>query len=313
MRVLITGAAGYIGARLVDALARWDQVERVIGVDLRPISTTHRNVRAHVQSVADSLDALFKEERPDVVVHLAYLLNPGRNREAARRVNVGGAESVLRACAVTPVRHIVYLSSTSVYGAHPDNPVPLTEEHPVRPVQGFAYSEDKVASERLLAGYAAQHPETCVTVLRGCVVMGPHARNFIAQALTKPVMVGVLGCDPPMQFFHEDDLVDLLLHVIKHPKAGTFNFSGEGTVRYSEMLRMAQRPAVWLPAWLLYPLVQTLWRLRLQNDAPACGLDFVRWPWVASTAKLERETGFKPAYTSRQVLESFLAKQRREP
>ncbi|MSQ13034.1 MAG: NAD-dependent epimerase/dehydratase family protein [Dehalococcoidia bacterium] len=314
LRVAVTGAVGYVGARLVEALAQRDEVERVVAIDVRPLPHPPPKVEVAVQDVAEPLDQLFRAERPHVVVHLAYLLNPGRDREAARRVNVGGTASVLAACAALlqgsgrteGVKHVVYLSSTSVYGAHVDNPVPLTEEQVPRPVKGFAYSEDKVASERLLAEFATQHPETCVTVLRGPVVMGPHARNFIAQALTKPVMVGVLGCDPPMQFFHEDDLLDLLLHVIRQPKAGVYNFGGEGTVRYSEMVRMSGRPLVRLPAWVLYPLVQALWRLRLQNDSPACGLDFIRWPWVASTEKLRRETGFAARYTSKEALEAFV-------
>jgi hypothetical protein len=64
---------------------------------------------------------------------------------------------------------------------------------------------------------------------------------------------------------------------------------------------------VWLPAWVLYPLVQALWRLHLQNDSPACGLDFIRWPWVASAEKLRRETEFAARYTSREALEAFLS------
>jgi UDP-glucose 4-epimerase len=284
------------------------EVERVLAIDVRPLRGAPAKVRVHVQDVADSLDTVFQEEQPDAVVHLAYLLNPGRDRADARRVNVGGTESVLNASTRARVRHIVYLSSTSVYGARPDNPIPLTEDATPRPIPGFAYSEDKLASERLLGEYGRAHPACCVTVLRGCVVMGPGARNFISQALTKPVMVGVLGADPPMQFFHEDDLVNLLLHVIRRPKAGTYNFGGEGTVRYSEMLRMARRPAVWLPAWLLYPLVQGLWRLRIQNDAPACGLDFIRYPWVASTERLREGLGFVPKYTSGQALEAWVVR-----
>ncbi|MSQ11614.1 MAG: NAD-dependent epimerase/dehydratase family protein [Dehalococcoidia bacterium] len=311
-RVAVTGATGYVGSRLTLALSRFDEVESVLALDTRQLPSLPPKARMLLCDVGsrDALERAFAEYQPDVVVHLAYRMNPGYDREAARRINVGGTANLLQACGRAKVRLIVYLSSTSVYGAHPDNPKLLTEKQPPRPVRGFAYSEDKLASERLFGEYASQHPDTIVTVLRGCVVMGPHANNFIANALTKPVMVGVLGCDPPMQFLHEDDLVELLIRLIHEPQPGIYNVGGEGTVRYSRVVRASGRPLVRLPALVLYPVIQLLWLLRAQRDSPACGLDLVRWPWVASAEKLKAETGFKPRYTSQQALEAFLAARR---
>jgi hypothetical protein len=62
-------------------------------------------------------------------------------------------------------------------------------------------------------------------------------------------------------------------------------------------------------AAILYPLTQLSWGLRLQSDSPACGLDMIRWPWLADIGKLQREADFAPKYTSQQALEaSTLAK-----
>lgn len=310
LRVAVTGATGYIGSRLVTALAERGDVERVVAIDVKPLTgLLPPKVHVVVQDVTRPLDQLFVEEGVQQVMHLAFVLNSSRNRNTARMVNVGGTSSVLRACALAGVQHIVYLSSTSVYGAHPDNPQAITEEQPARPVPGFAYSEDKVAAEKLLIDYAKVSPKTCVTILRSSVVMGPHARNFIADALMRPRMVGVTGADPPMQFFHEDDLVALLEHVLRQPKPGTFNIGSQDTVRYSEMVGMSGRKVTWLPAWLLYPLINAMWVLRLQNDSPACGVDFIRWPWVASTEKLRQEYRFMLKHTSRETVEAFLREQ----
>jgi UDP-glucose 4-epimerase len=303
--VLITGAAGYLGSRLLERLAADRRVERLFALDLRPLAVVLPKVAAATRDVAWPLTDLFLSWRPQAVVHLAYLMRPGRDREKARQVNVEGTGRVLEACAAAGVRHVVYLSSTTVYGAHPDNPPALTEDDPPRPVKGFYYSEDKAAAEGLLRDFARHHPEVCVTLVRGCVVMGPGAANFITEALSKPLLVGVRGHDPPLQFLHQEDLLDLLLSLLERPVPGVFNAAGEGTVRWSEAVRLFGRRLLWLPAPLLYPLVEVAWRLHLQSDSPACGLDMVRWPWVVSTQKLQRETGFRPRYSSWDALQAF--------
>lgn len=306
-RLLVTGAAGYIGSRVVRALAQAPWVEEVVALDLRPLPFSHPKVRAYRRDATGPLDDLFRAHRPQAVLPLAFLLRPLRDREAARRVDLGSLQRALEASAATGVRQVLYLGSSTVYGAHPDNPVPLTEEAPLRPNPGFAYAEDKVAAEALLRDFRRDNPGVGVVVLRACVVMGPRARNFITSALSKPVLPAFRGHDPPMQFVHEDDIVALLLHCLREGVEGTYNVAGRGTVPWSALARLAGRPLVPLPAPLLYGLTEATWRLRLQGDSPAVGLEFIRWPWVVDTTRLEREAGFVPRHTSEGALRSFLA------
>ena len=208
------------------------------------------------------------------------------------------------------MRNLLYVSSTTVYGAHPNGAQPYTEESPVRPVPGFQYAEDKAATELIIEAFAADNPDTCVTVLRGCVVMGPRSDNFIAQAFRKPLLVSILGANPQMQFIHEDDVQEALELCLMERVPGVYNLTGEGTVAYSDIARTAGLRSVALPAPVLSALTQASWALRLQGDSPASGLAMVRWPWVASNEKLTRETGFRPRHTSREALEaSTLARQ----
>ena len=140
LRVAVTGAAGSIGARLVESLAASSNVDAVVALDAHPIDLTHPKVVSYQHDISQPVDSIFKEHGVQSVVHLAFQLKPGRNREAARRVNVGGTARVLQSCQAANVRHILYLSSTTVYGAHPGNDTPFTEESPVRPVRGFQYA-----------------------------------------------------------------------------------------------------------------------------------------------------------------------------
>ena len=136
---------------------------------------------------------------------------------------------MLDACAEAAVKSIVYLSSATVYGARHDNPPLLTEDSLARPVVGFQYALDKFLTERIFEKHGGTHQDARVTVLRSCVVMGPGADNFITQAFAKPFLVAVRGYDPPLQFLHEYDLMELITLAARDDRfRGVFNLAGKG-------------------------------------------------------------------------------------
>ena len=307
--VAVTGASGYIGSRLLQELEAEEHLGKVVAIDTRPLSVPIHNVASERLDVTHPLDDVFRKHQVNTVVHLAFILRPGRSRAErarVRQVNLDGMMSVLAASRAAKVSSFIYLSSHTVYGAHGDNPVPITEDAPLRPSLAFQYSNDKALCEGVVQKFAAESPEVNVTVLRTCVVMGPGADNYITRAFFKPVLLGVMGYDPPLQFVHEDDLAKLLRLVVMEPCPGTFNVAGEGVVYYSRLAHLAQRKLLFLPSAMAYPLTQLAWKLGIQKEAPAAGLDFIRYPIVVSTGKLKKETGFQFFYTSEDALADFL-------
>ena len=330
MRVLVTGVAGHIGSRLAQALEGEPSVNEVIGLDLKAPSAQGSKLRFLQHDVSAPFPAAMAEAGIDAAVHLAFVLDPGHDEARIRRVNIEGTRSFLAFCEAARVAHILYLSSTAVYGARPDNPPLLTEEMHPRPREGpshcvgalalrlrsgqaragwvskedYFYSRDKATSEAMLNGYAARHPEATVTILRACPVLGPATGNAIAYLSRQPLLPRVAGHDPPMQFLHEEDLVAALLLCLAKRPAGVYNLAGEGAMPYSEVARILGKRTAPVPFWLLYPLVGLLWGLRLA-DGPPSGLAFIRYPWVAATDKLAREVGFTPRYSSREALLAF--------
>ena len=136
MRYVITGGSGYIGSRLVDLLERRDDTEKIVVCDVAPPKgyrphTEFERVdvrdRAAVRSVLDRV-------RPDVLVHLAFILNPSHDEEFAYNVDVNGTHNVLEAASQAGTSQVLVTTSGVAYGAFPDNPVPLTEDDPVRGV-----------------------------------------------------------------------------------------------------------------------------------------------------------------------------------
>ena len=304
--VAVTGAAGFIGSKLVERLAQSDHVYRVIALDCRPLDITHPKVTALQKDILESTADILRKHQVDAVVHLAFFLRPGHDRKAAHRVNVSGTAQVIHDCWTVGIKHLVYLSSTTVYGARSGTEEPYTEESPVRPVRGFQYAEDKAAAELKLKTFAISNPDSCVTILRGCTVMAPQCENFVTEVFFKLASVRVLGADPQMQFIHIDDLLDAFELCLLKLASGVFNITGEGTVAYSEIANIAGRRTITLPAPLLAVITWATWMLRLQSDSPACGIEYARWPWAASNEKLTRETGFCPEHTSREALTSSL-------
>src|SRR5919205_847123 len=179
MRYVITGGSGYIGSRLVERLVDRDDVERVTIADIRPPRSFRPKVEFAKLDVRDGagVRALLERERPDALVHLAFVLNPMHDENTMYEIDVGGTHNVLEAASATGVEHVLVTSSATAYGAFPDNPV---------------------------------------TIVRPCIVFGPNVDNYIVRAWTKqPFFAELGGADQPVQFVHEDDVVEALIRLLE--------------------------------------------------------------------------------------------------
>src|SRR5437660_9148190 len=177
LTVAVTGPTGTFGFGLIPLLQAEDRVARIVGIARRPFDpaahgwTKLEYRRGDVRDEAALRDAF---AGADVVVHLAFLVTGGASAEVLRAVNVDGTVNAFRAAAQAGVRRFVYASSVAAYGFHPDNPVGMTEEWPVRPANRLFYAQEKAELEQLLHAEAAQHPQLDLYLLRPPIVVGPH-------------------------------------------------------------------------------------------------------------------------------------------
>jgi UDP-glucose 4-epimerase len=306
--VAITGASGYIGSRLLRRLEDEEGIRKLVAIDIHSPTEPIHNMAAYRMDVAEPIDSALLAHRVTTLVHLAFITQPGRNRRevnSIRQTNLDTLRSVLESCVRAGVNHVVYLSSYTVYGAHPDNPIPITDSAPLRPLPDFAYGYDKYLSEQILQEFQEQHPDIAVTILRSCVVLGPSANNYVAKAFFRPWLLGVWNHNPPMQFVYEDDLARVLTIVVQQRLAGVFNVAGDGVVFYREMAEMMGSRLVVLPAFLAVSLTQLTWNLRIQVDSPGTGMALVKYPIVLSTGKLHEVTGYRFWHTSLETLTAF--------
>lgn len=305
----ITGVGGYLGQGLVRRLSQERIFDKIIGIDIRPISGD--NVSFIQRDIRDpGLSDLFKQELVTHVVHLAFVVNPTHDPEFEHDVDVNGTRNLLNACHEAGARRLVVASSIAAYGWHEDNPIPIPESFPLRGNPEFPYSKNKTTVEHLVADYGEAHPACDVVVLRICNVLGSHVHNAISDGLEAPVILGVRGCDPFLAFTHEDDMNEILFEALRKPVRGVFNVVGEGMLRLSTMARLAGRRLIRLPEGMVRRILNLLFRCRI---LPFGGgqLGFVQYSCVPDSSKLKNEFGYKARYTSEETFRGFVGERLR--
>lgn len=250
---------------------------------------------------------MLKDGGVDTLIHLAFIANPTRDPGFEYDVDVNGTKNVLDACRRLKIKKLVVASSDCAYGFFEGTPDYLPETAPVRSTPGFPYSENKAAIEKLLAAFTAETPECTVVILRPCIVMGPNANNTTSKSMKDPVIIGVRGYDPIMQFVHEDDAAEAFYLAAVKDVQGIFNLAADGGLRYSALAKVLGKPMISLPVGLIYPLVEMLYRLRIVPFGKA-QLDYIRYPLSMDVQKIGRVMGFQPKYTTRETLLTLLNK-----
>ena len=306
MKVLVTGVAGFIGMHCAERLlARGD---RVVGIDnLSPYYSVqlkkdrlarlrHAGFTFLEQDIADAASVLrvFSAERPDAVLHLAaqagvrYSLE---NPASYTHTNLVGFASMLEACRAHPPRHLVFASSSSVYGNNTKLPWSETDnvDHPIS-----LYAATKKSNE--LTAHAYSHLFGLhATGLRYFTVYGPWGRPdmsayLFARAILdgKPIQVFNHG-DMQRDFTYVDDIVEGTLRVLDKPsRYAIYNIGNHAPVRLLDYISILERA--------LGKKAQLEMRPMQPGDVKAT---------FADTTALQQAVGFAPSTPLETGLERF--------
>lgn len=297
--VAITGASGFVGQRLLAHLDRSRELGRLVGLDVRDPERRVRHLDFHRVDIAHAelkpmLDGI------DVLVHLAAIHDPIPDVDLMARVNVGGTRRVLDAAAAVGVDRVVLMSSATVYGAWANNPVPLTENEPLRPNSGFDPAVQSAEVERLLAEWCAAHPGVGVVVLRPAPILGRGAQHLMARVLAG-APVAVRGASSPVQCSHVDDVADALTRACTADMSGVYNVACDGWLDAADAneLRVRRlRPS--LPQELAARALAAGWTSGL-GDIPPGVVPLITHPWVVANDRL-RATGWEPSASNEDAL-----------
>ena len=331
LTVAVTGPTGTFGFGLIPLLEADPRIARVVGIARRAFDPTQHgwSKMEYCQGDVRDTDALSKAfDTADVVVHLAFMITGTASRETIREINVEGTLNAFRAAVWAGADRFVYASSVAAYGFHPDNPIGMTEDWPVRAASRLFYAQEKAELEQLLREEADANPVLALYLLRPPIVLGPHAAGAkdglpeplatIAQraldlAGRLPVPVPVPVPDLPMQFIHEDDVGQALLKcVVGDGPPGAYNIAGDGIVTAADVVRELGFTPITIPAGLSQRAARAAASLPRPSFAPPAAewVEAASHPAIMDTTKAKRELGWKPRYTGLEALRETL---RREP
>ena len=300
--ILVTGREGYIGQRLMSALA--DQYNTV-GVDIRPL--TNQNYPYYELDIRNShLSDIIAQHNISHVVHLASVMQASENRARDYDIDVNGTANVLASCISNKVEHVTVSSSGAAYGYHADNPDWLNEQAPLRGNDHFAYSQHKRLIEEMLAEYRNAYPALKQLVLRPGTVLGKHTNNQITHLFSKSKLLGIKGSPSPFVFIWDEDVVNIIIKGVTESISGQFNLAGDGAMPIAEIAQVLNKPLVQLPATLLAGLLRFGHALSLTQYS-AEQVDFLRYRPVLDNKALKTNFGYVPEKTSREVFDFYVS------
>lgn len=311
MRVLITGAAGFIGQQVLNDLAAQHPKWTLIAADIRPQTT--QGLKMNVEPVlldisqANQVHECVTAWKPEAIVHLASVVTPPRGMSDARlhAIDVGGTRSIVEAALANKVQHLIVTSSGAAYGYFPENAEWIDENDPLRGHAHFAYAKHKREVEVLLANTRRHHPQLKQLVLRPGTILGKRVNNQITDMFNKRAVLGIKGSDSRFVFIWDQDVVSIIRQGLETGAQGVFNLAGDGALSLQEIAELLGKPYRPLPATLISGALRVLKPLGLSQYGPE-QLDFLRYRPVLSNRRLKEEFGYQPRYTSREAFLAFL-------
>jgi UDP-glucose 4-epimerase len=299
----ITGAAGYLGGRLIQLLNRQPWVEQIVALDLKPMPPIE-GVISHQLDTRDSsaLRAVLVEHGVTHLVHGAFhIVPPDGDIQKMRLNNVQGSLDVFR-CALNLVEHLTFISSVSVYGYHNNIRNPVTESGRLLPTMEYARHKLQAESALRILRHLP-YPEglkTQTAVIRFSAIVGPEGAKFSSlRALTaNPVFIVADGGAARTQALHEDDAAALVAAVLQRNAEGVFHGAPDDDASWAEIGRLSSRPVISLPRVVLNQMTRLNHILPPLEGFTRDVVDLFSNSLVADNAQTRARLEWQPRYTT---------------
>lgn len=345
LRILVTGGEGYLGKQYIKNVVSDPRTELIVSIDPENRKVIRQNPEKakklfipgrkgfidywsekrviHLDfSVTDpGLFEVIFHFKINVVAHFAWWFNPTHFLEKQHWLDIAGTENVLYSAVTSgTVKQVIYTGSSTAYGQIPENIAPLKEEEWENHIQqriltSYPYSRHKALIDLMFQKFQESYPEIAFFWTRAAIVLGKNTPHNIAAYIARSpftfgkFMFKVKGFDPPMQFLSEFDMTQILWRATMEKWTGPVNVAGEGTLPYSEVIKIFGRKQIELPPAVLRNLCRLGWNLRLGDKSflkfPPSLIDLVQYPWVGDIGLLKNKYGYKPLYSSVDALMQF--------
>jgi UDP-glucose 4-epimerase len=300
MTTLITGIAGGLAQRVATMLI--DQGEEVAGVDYRAvpgIGDAYPVFKASYNKTA--IEDVFRKIAPKRVLHLGRIGNLSEPIEKRFELNVIGSQKLMGLCVQHDVQALVVLSTFHIYGAHPRNHIPISEDDPLRAGTDFPEIADAIQLDNMASTWIYKHPSVRTVVLRPTNVVGPNIDNTMCRVLRRKRIPSLAGYNPMSQFVHEDDLASAIVAAAKGKERGVYNIAGPAVVPWRDALRICETRTTPVPSILIERYVKSF------SKFPAYLMRFFKYPCVITDAAFRRDFDWEPRVDIRKTLRSSVA------
>lgn len=325
--ILITGAAGYVGAMLVEEFAKRDDVERIIGIDKEPLpeNFTHEPKLVYLHlNTADDWEEQARAYHPTVVIHTAWQIREMYGDKATEwKWNIDGSNNIFDfAFSEKSVERLVYFSTVSSYGAFPSNTTDhrYVEDEPFRKTQYLYAEEKRFAEENLKERYEKSGKHVAVSIVRPAAITGPRGRymrirfglqsalagqlkdSFVYRVIS--AMVAFVPVTPKWlrQFIHEDDVTNIVERLAFGEKVEgyeVFNICPPGEVVLgADMAKAVGKRQLPIHPWMVRLAFCIFWHLTHGKIPTGRGAwKSYSYPIAVDGSKLTRKLGYEYQYT----------------
>jgi UDP-glucose 4-epimerase len=314
MRVVVVGATGNVGVRVVEALGRREEVSEIVGVARRRPELDLPKTRFEAADIRHAdLVALFRGA--DAVVHLAWMIQPGHDERVTESTNVEGSRRLIQCVIEAGVPALVYASSIGTYAPGPKRPV--DEDWPATGVPSSFYSRHKAAVERELQARAAQHPDLRIVVLRPALIFQRGAASEIQRlflgplfppAAANPRLIPILPLPRgfAVQAVHTEDVAEAYaLAVTRRDMRGAFNVAADPVLDARTLGDALGARSVSVPPRLVRALTAATFAAHLQPTEPGW-VDLALQTPLMATDRI-RALGWAPRHGATDALHELLA------
>jgi nucleoside-diphosphate-sugar epimerase len=334
--LLITGAAGYVGAMLVEKFVTRADVAHIIGIDKEPMpemfSGNSKLTYIHANT-SDNWETQIGEIKPDIIIHTAWQIREiYGNRKLEWKWNIEGSDKIFDyAFSNKNVEKLIHFSTVASYGAYPDNTIEhrFTEDEPFRKMD-YLYSEEKRISEsHLHIKYEEAKTKNnnghipTVAIVRPAAITGPRGRymrirfglqaalagqlkdNFAYRLISK--MVSFVPVTPKWcrQFIHEDDVLGIIERLtfsnsIKEGSYEIFNICPPGPVVLGDnMAHAVGKKTVRVQPWMVRIPFFFMWNLTRGKVPTGPGAwKSYSYPIAVDGSKVSKILGYTYKYES---------------
>ena len=298
--------------RAVQCLSRRALVSKILVIDRNTAQAAEKSVAdrvVHRFGEMTAFDArrgthLCVDEDTEVLVYFPTVL--GKQRVP----DLGEAESLLKTCSTSPLRHVLVVSSAAVYGARPQNPGFIAESRPPSQngknwygaINGIA--GQWMALEALAQEHLRDRQPVELAILRPTTVLQAGGRDYFSRLFSGRVAFTLVGHDPSLQLLSPDDLMEAVCRTVEQESGGTYNVAPSSVIPLRAALRRARVRRI--------PLGYGLQRLGRALLAPLGltphldQLEYVRYSWTVANDKGRLAWDFEPRRSSSAALGDFL-------